>query len=235
MHSPYPDTLDLDSPASFAMDPSYDPLYGMAGPCAPALPFYFADRNLSVDSQTCSPGDVFPGGTLNSTPFTEWTESPLSARWSHEPSPAWTEDQYHDNIEPLQFFGPLPGDPLPGDEIIKEVPTVESAVKKPAAPTRKGSSPNKSPGKSPRSSRPSLTSGITKKKQSNRPLPDIIIDPNDPKDVKRGRNTLAARGSRARKEERVLALIAECNLWKARAFEAGYREPEEEQQLDDDC
>jgi hypothetical protein len=59
-------------------------------------------------------------------------------------------------------------------------------------------------------------------------LPDIKVDENDPVAVKRARNTLAARKSRARKaqrleelEERIKQLTAERDHWRSLALEHG--------------
>lgn len=74
--------------------------------------------------------------------------------------------------------------------------------------------------------RPSFSSvsGVTARRR-NKPLPPIIVDPNDPVALKRARNTTAARRSRLRKAERaeeleqlVISLRAERDHWKSIAL-----------------
>ncbi|KAL8946692.1 MAG: hypothetical protein Q9222_006943 [Ikaeria aurantiellina] len=220
----YANDFSFDSVAGFSMDGPHTQSYETADQFGSTPGFYIGERSLSTNSQTCSPSEIFPGQSWECTPGTDLMESPSPALWSNDPSPVFTVDHGNDVSEPsYALFGPLPG-----EGPVEPVFVTEIAHKKPAAPTRKGSSPTKSPGKSPRNSRTSLNAGIAKKKASSRPLPDIKPDPNNPKEVKKARNTLAARNSRARKMERLEALQAECQLWKDRAIEHGYREKDEE-------
>jgi len=85
----------------------------------------------------------------------------------------------------------------------------------------------KSSGTSPTSSRPSSVAGVGSGRR-DKPLPDIKVDENDPVAVKRARNTLAARKSRARKaqrleelEEQIKQLTAERDHWKNLALDHG--------------
>ncbi|KAL8719704.1 MAG: hypothetical protein Q9225_003304 [Loekoesia sp. 1 TL-2023] len=188
------------------------------------------EHTSSTESQTISPSEMHISApasgalTYQSTPQTDYIDSPTY--FSNDTSPAWplTESpvvndnwEYGQNMPNYQMFPDLPG------EDKKEVTTSEPVIKKSFTMSRKGSSP----GTASPSSRPS---GI--KKKSRGPLPDIVVDPNDPVAVKRGRNTQAARNSRKRKEEYVKALKQECEMWKRRAIAAGWPEEDEQQDVD---
>lgn len=87
-----------------------------------------------------------------------------------------------------------------------------------------------SSGASP-SSRPSAVAGVGARRR-DKPLPPIIVaNPEDPVQVKRARNTLAARKSRERKAQRmeeleaqILKLTAERDHWKNVAIAHGAKE-----------
>ncbi|KAL8730599.1 MAG: hypothetical protein Q9181_004598 [Wetmoreana brouardii] len=194
------------------------------------------DRTLSMSTDlTMSPYDMHnstPASgamTHRSTPQTDYIDTPYtpSVYFSNGPSPAW---QLHDspalndnldfdpNVSGMMF----PDLPEPND---KQLTAPEPASTKAVPMSRKGSSPNKSP----RTSRPSVTSGITKStKKRKGPLKDIVVDPDDPKSLKRSRNTLAARNSRARRQERFDALAEECETWRQRALDLGWQDKHED-------
>lgn len=207
----------------------------------------FAGRSLehssSTESQTISPADmhhVSPESVLltyQSTPQTPFLDdSPYGqVCYSTGPSPAclFSDDspaiedslEFNHNVDTANFFQPL-SDFGPSKEEITVSEPSEPAKKESVSMSRKGSSP----GKGSPSSRLSLSSGITKKKKrSSRPLPDIEVDLNDPADVKKRRNTLAARKSRNKKEEQKEALMELCAIWKRQAYARGYR-PNDEQE-----
>lgn len=106
-----------------------------------------------------------------------------------------------------------------------QVTPPEAVEEKSLALVRKASSP----GNALLSPRLSLSSGITKKKKSRGPLPEIRVDPNDPKAMKKSRNTMAARKSRTKKFEKLKALQELCLLWRERAHALGYDVVNEEE------
>ncbi|KAI4166405.1 MAG: hypothetical protein LQ343_008077 [Gyalolechia ehrenbergii] len=190
--------------------------------------FASLEHSSSTDTQTISPSEMHLSApasgalTFQSTPQTDFIDSP--ACYSNDTSPAWafTDSpavheplEYDQNIMNYQMFPDLPG------EDKKEVVAREPVTKKSLAMSRKGSSP----GKASPTSRPT---GITKKKKSRGPLPEIKVDVTDPVAVKRARNTAAARTSRERKQQRVEFLEQELELWKNRAVAAGWRDEHEE-------
>ncbi|KAL8942733.1 MAG: hypothetical protein Q9216_001481 [Gyalolechia sp. 2 TL-2023] len=186
-------------------------------------------HSSSTDTQTISPSDMHLSApasgalTYQSTPQTDYLDSP--AYYSNDTSPAWAYTdspmvnepfEYDQKAVNYQMFPDLPG------EDKKEVIIPEPTPKKSLAMSRKDSSP----GKASPTSRPT---GITKKKKSRGPLPEIKVDPTDPVALKRARNTAAARTSRERKQQRVDFLEQELELWKNRAMAAGWRDEDEEQ------
>ncbi|KAL8839503.1 MAG: hypothetical protein Q9170_001726 [Blastenia crenularia] len=235
------DTMEDDPPWNdFDLGLSSGP--GMAGPSmtreylsdyqASALSYTPVEPASSTESQFMTPSDMHLSGppsaalTYQSTPQTDILDSP--ALYSNETSPVWNETEspavndnldYEHRMSTFQMFPDLPGDHKEEDFAPKPVP------KKSLAMSRKVSSPGKtSPGSRP--------SGVTKKKKSKGPLPDIRVDENDPVALKRARNTIAARHSRQRKVDRTTELEQECILWKERAIAAGWSEENEQQELD---
>lgn len=189
------------------------------------------EHSSSTESQTISPSEMHiscppsEAWTYQSTPQTDLMSSP--ACFSNDPSPAWAytdSPTVNDNMDfdsteiGLQMFPDLPLHNENKQEVIASEPVARKSI----AMSRKGSSPGKT-------SPTSHPVGITKKKKSRGPLPDIKVDPNDPVAVKRARNTAAARTSRERKAQRVDYLEKELELWKNRAIAAGWRDEDEEQ------
>ena len=187
------------------------------------------EHSSSTESQTISPTDMHISApasgalTYQSTPQTDFFDSP--ACYSNDPSPAFQcaeSPAVYDNLEYGQNFAGMQMFPsLPGDETTA-VPPPEPTIKKSITMSREVSSPAKA---SP-SSRPT---GIKKKKRTG-PLPDIIVDTNDPKAMKRARNTTAARNSRQRKQDYIDSILEERELWRSRAYAAGYVDDENEEQ-----
>ncbi|KAL8698667.1 MAG: hypothetical protein Q9201_006440 [Fulgogasparrea decipioides] len=194
------------------------------------------DRTLSMSTDlTMSPYDMHnstPASgamTHQSTPQTDYIDTPYtpSVYFSNGPSPAWAihdSPAINDNLDfdPNMSGMMFPDLPEPND---KQLTAPKPASTKPVVMSRKDASP----GKSPRTSRSSLTSGITKPtKKRKGPLKDIVVDPDDPKSLKRSRNTLAARNSRARRQERFEALAEECEIWRQRALDLGWQDKHED-------
>ncbi|KAL8693017.1 MAG: hypothetical protein Q9218_002074 [Villophora microphyllina] len=192
-------------------------------------------HSMSSTDMTISPSDLHysmpPSAATDfqPTPDTEAFDSP-QAIYSGNPSPDfYTLDSpaVNDNLDqdvaaPLGKWFP----DLPGTNDV-EVPIAKPALTKTVAMSRKDSS--QSSGKSPRGSRSSLTSGITKPKKRQGKLKEMNVDPNDPSSYKRCRNTLAARNSRARRQQRMEDLEQECVKWKKIAYDLGYQGDENEE------
>ncbi|KAL8969800.1 MAG: hypothetical protein Q9197_004148 [Variospora fuerteventurae] len=190
--------------------------------------------------------------TCQSTPQTDLNESPYAA--SYNASPVWTfTDSPLDYPNKFDFEQSEPAGQMFPDIDGQDYEEMVSAhvEKKPVAMSRKGSSP----GKASPNVRLSLLAGVNKKKKNRGPLPDIEVNSNDPKEIKKARNTLAARKSRDRKEERTKLLVEECEkraeeaealrreletfrreletsrldteAWKERAFRAGWQSDNE--------
>lgn len=104
-------------------------------------------------------------------------------------------------------------------EMSRTVSNSSQIVVHPGGQSRKRSS-NASPLTS--TIRPSSVAGISKREK---PLPAIVVDPNDPVAVKRARNTAAARKSREKKftemetyRQKIAELEQEVEHWKALAL-----------------
>ncbi|KAI4194498.1 MAG: hypothetical protein LQ348_002630 [Seirophora lacunosa] len=202
-------------------------------------------HSLSAESQTISPADMHKPSpstsgvmTCQSTPQTDLYDSPYA--FSQKTSPNWPSTE-----SPYAVFNSTDFDELPlgrqmfpdldGQDNEEIIPT--SIEKTPVPASRKGSSP----GKASSNVRLSLINGINKTKKRKEPLPEIELKSNDPKEVKKARNTLAARKSRDRKEERTKLLVEECEkradeaealrqeleTWKDRAYRAGWQPDDE--------
>ncbi|KAL8643859.1 MAG: hypothetical protein Q9210_007528 [Variospora velana] len=230
------------------------PIFGATGTAvggeyynAYAQPSIPMAHSLSAQEMTINPSDmhISPSTsgvmTCQSTPQTDLNESPYAA--SYKASPAWkfTDSplDYPNNFdfEQSEPTGQMFPD-LDGQDYEEMVST--HVEKQAVAMSQKGSSP----GKASPNVRLSLLAGVNKKKKNRGPLPDIEVNSNDPKEIKKARNTLAARKSRDRKEERTKLLVEECEkraeeaealrreletsrldaeAWKERAFRAGWR------------
>ncbi|KAL8757168.1 MAG: hypothetical protein Q9184_004283 [Pyrenodesmia sp. 2 TL-2023] len=199
------------------------------------------EHSSSADSHTMDPAEmhlISPGSTFmtyQSTPQTPFLEESPNGQvfYSNDVSPAYQSSdspaiddslEFNPAVDTAGFF--------PSLEFVErhkgQITAPEPTEKKSTPMSRKVSSPSKT---SP-SSRLSLSSGITKKKRRNKvPLPDIpIIDPNDPAEIKKKRNTMAARKSRDKKELQKEALTELCIIWKQQAYARGYRPEDEEEE-----
>ena len=193
---------------------------------------------------TVSPKDIMNDMSApNSTTFTDLTtpgtsydQSPWMAN-TGETSPLFSEADLDDDATNWPPLFP------PSENItIKtrtasttSVPQHAAAQGKtsPVAPkmSRNGSSPGQSSSRSGTNTRHSFTSGVNSRRR-DKPLPVITVeDPNDTVAVKRARNTMAARKSRAKRMERteqLEATIAELedqvDHWKNIAIARGHVE-----------
>ncbi|KAL8929857.1 MAG: hypothetical protein Q9208_001001 [Pyrenodesmia sp. 3 TL-2023] len=197
-------------------------------------------QSSSTDSHTMTPAEmhlVSPESTFmtyQSTPRTPFLDESPNGQvfYSNDVSPAFQltdspaiDDslEFNQDVDTAGFFPSLTLFARDNEQT-----TAPKSAEKISAPmSRKGSSP----GKASPSSRLSLSSGITKKKRRNKvPLADIpIIDPNDAAEIKKKRNTMAARKSRDKKEMQKEALMELCIIWKQQAYDRGYR-PQDEQE-----
>jgi hypothetical protein len=163
--------------------------------------------------------------------------APNSAALTHLTSPSLYESP-SDPYETSPLFDANDVDPIPGQEQWYSLfPKNESSEDSPpvraedldepatsaGGSTRRKSSPGQS-GLSRGNSKHSTVSGVGARKR-NSPLPPIVVDdPSDTVALKRARNTLAARKSRARKMEkfeelegRIAELQKEVAYWKEQA------------------
>ncbi|KAI4273072.1 MAG: hypothetical protein LQ337_004885 [Flavoplaca oasis] len=195
------------------------------------------DSSSSVDTpQTVSPAQLLNSGHISyqDTPATDYTNSPAapwSGVYSHETSPdqgtLFTNEgmDYDPNQLGSAFFPPLPGEP-------PIAPVQKPSPKQTAAMVRVKSST-----KSPKTTLSTVVgSRIRKPAKTGKELKEIRPNPDDPVDVKRARNTAAARKSRARKLERFESLVEEndvyrtqveelesaVEMWKQRALDHGW-------------
>ncbi|KAL8874403.1 MAG: hypothetical protein Q9174_000248 [Haloplaca sp. 1 TL-2023] len=208
----------------------------------PGLQGVFQDQSLSgshmrrtysdvsaATATTMSPHDMHKSTPASavltdfSTPRSEDINTP--SFFSHRPSPCLEFDHspaIHDNQDfdtgfaEFNMFPELPGK------------AVEELVHAAQVPARSDTTPlaRKVPSRqvSLQSPRMSQAAGVKKSRKKPGPLGPVTIDPDDPKSCKRGRNTLAARNSRARRQARMDSLEEEAELWKARALALGWQE-----------
>lgn len=155
------------------------------------------------------------------SPYTGYYSTETSPAWAFTESPAVHDDMEFDHaISAGQVFPPIPGS---SNEAVTAPKPVENKV---VAMARKDSSP----GKASPSSRLSISGGITKKKKKSKVLPPLVVkDPNDLKEIKKNRNTMAARQSRARKSQRFAQLKVDALTWKQRALDSGWHPRNEEE------
>lgn len=181
------------------------------GDYSPSLP---GQETTCASNVTVSPSDIF-----GSVPSSDMT-SPLSLFdspvQSYDHSPLFMTEDVQAN-----WFSLFP-DATPAQEDVKPVPQMSPVLPEATSPTS-----TDSPSTSPRFRSPSM--GATSKRSSvsgvrkrSQPLPPIIVeDPTDTVAMKRARNTLAARKSRAKKAEKmedmaqtIEQLQAEVEHWK---------------------
>lgn len=182
-------------------------------------------KDIMVDSMSAPPSTTFTDLT---TPGTSTFESPWIST-STETSPLFSEDELGDNAKDWpSLFEPMDETPSGPAAHYTASPTIMHV-----APhmSRNDSSPGQNSSRSSNQGRHSFTSGVAPKRR-DKPLPAITIeDPNDSVAVKRARNTMAARKSRQKRNERteqleseVATLEAEVEHWKNIALSKGYVE-----------
>lgn len=169
----------------------------------------------AVNTGTVSPKDLMndsiamsaPSSTAFpnlSTPGSGFLESPYHGTSSLDTSPMNVEESFDDSVD---YNYPL-------------FPEVNSAQYKQPAPTASFNSASsaspatgqlQSPSRSSTHARKHSTTGGVRPSKHNKPLPDIICDPtkDSKEDLKRKKNTAAARKSRQRKVETSEALLTE--------------------------
>ena len=201
--NPFDSDLRIDSPSDVTSHPHMAPDSGSL--------------------QTVSPKDIMGDGTSApaSTTFTDLTspgtsyvESPLYMVNSLNTSPLFMNDNLGAEADswPSLFEDDLAqsaGGVMSGNHR-KSFAAISGAQPM----TRTDSSPGQSSSRSSQGGRHSFTAGVNPRRR-DRPLKDIKVDnPNDAKEVKRVRNTLAARKSRARRAEREDDLVEQVDELK---------------------
>ena len=203
------------------------------GPGVDATGMYVGTSHVSINDDhaaTVSPKDLFSPVDVSAPPSSAFSNlstpisyenSPFALFASAETSPLYAFDESFDDEQ--NMYPPLfPVDSASSIDLHTTVESAETTVE--IAASQKMSRTASSPGqKSFRSSHPrqSSVSGVNVRKR-DKPLPPVTVaDPNDIKSVKRSRNTMAARKSRAKKqnkmeflENRVGVLEAELERYK---------------------
>ena len=186
--------------------------------------FDFASETLATDAAfapvnaeytaTVSPKDLFSAADMSAPPSSVFTNLSTPTSFEHSPfgfiasadtSPLYTLDENFDG-EP-DMYSLFPTDSSSSLDLHKTIEPGESNVNAAAAQpmSRNASSPGQ---QSTRASHPrhSSVSGVNARKR-DKPLPPVTVaDPNDPVCVKRSRNTMAARKSRAKKQNKMESL-----------------------------
>ncbi|KAK8156852.1 hypothetical protein BC567DRAFT_236067 [Phyllosticta citribraziliensis] len=190
---------------------------------------------------TVSPKDIFNDPLSSAPPSTAFTnltspsinESPYLD--SYDTSPLFQQDA--DMSSTSTWYSLFPSDdktacdPVPTDNIpALEEQTCATPLESPQ-PLVMDTYRRKSESKSNSPAMPhSSVSGVVKSRRRKGPLPPITVqDPSDKIAIKRARNTLAARESRARKyehvqtlEKRIADIESERDEWKKIALSLGY-------------
>ena len=183
-------------------------------------------KDLMVDTISAPPSGAFTDLT---TPGTSTFESPYMAN-SSETSPMFAEEAFGDDPDQWpSLFDPV-DEPMTNANLSRftQSPTTTHVAPK---MSRNASSPGQSSARSSTQGRHSFASGVAPRRR-DKPLPAITIeDPNDTVAVKRARNTLAARKSREKRQERTEALLNQVNMleeevekWKNIAISMGHVE-----------
>lgn len=183
-------------------------------------------KDLMVDTISAPPSGAFTDLT---TPGTSTFESPYMAN-SSETSPMFAEEAFGEDPDQWpSLFDPV-DEPMTNGTLSRftQSPTTTHVAPK---MSRNASSPGQSSARSSTQGRHSFASGVAPRRR-DKPLPAITIeDPNDTVAVKRARNTLAARKSREKRQERTEALLNQVNMleeevekWKNIALSMGHVE-----------
>nr|P87090.1 RecName: Full=Cross-pathway control protein 1 [Cryphonectria parasitica]AAC16255.1 cross-pathway control protein 1 [Cryphonectria parasitica] len=155
---------------------------------------------MSAPGSTALTHLTTPSGYDTSPAFTEdWNASPLFAQNDFETAQEWPS--LFPDAETSAAPAPALAAPAPVPAAqAEDSPSVDSEDFEPA---RRPSQARKSSASSSPSGRHSSVSGVSARRRG-KPLPPITIDdPSDTVGMKRAKNTLAARKSRARKAERM--------------------------------
>ena len=183
-------------------------------------------KDLMVDTISAPPSGAFTDLT---TPGTSTFESPYMTN-SNETSPMFPEEAFSEDPDHWpSLFGP--DDELMTNGTLSHFTQSPTTTHVAPKMSRNASSPGQSSVRSSTQGRHSFASGVAPRRR-DKPLPAITIeDPNDTVAVKRARNTLAARKSREKRQERTEALLNQVNMleeevekWKNIAISMGHVE-----------
>lgn len=183
-------------------------------------------KDLMVDTISAPPSGAFTDLT---TPGTSTFESPYMAN-SSTTSSMFLEESFSEDPDQWPSLFPSVDEPMSDGPLshFTQSPTTTHVAPK---MSRNASSPGQSSARSSTQGRHSFVSGVAPRRR-DKPLPSITIeDPNDTVAVKRARNTLAARKSREKRQERTEALLTQVNMleeevekWKSIALSMGHVE-----------
>ena len=225
----------LDEPLDFPHVSSFE---SINDPSSAQTPQTVSPKDIMVDSMSAPPSTTMTNLT---TPGTSTYESPWMVG-STETSPLFGEDELGDGAKDWpSLFDSIDDTPQAIEMThstsnasstghVSHMDTSPSITFASVAPrmSRNNSSPGHSASKS---GRHSFTSGVGARKR-DKPLPAIKVeDPSDTIAIKRARNTMAARKSRAKRMERteqledeIAVLNQEVERWKRIALSSGYVE-----------
>ncbi|KKY27658.1 putative bzip transcription factor [Phaeomoniella chlamydospora] len=157
---------------------------------------------MSAPSSTAFPNLNTPGSHVLDSPYWGYNNGGSS---SLDTSPLHPDGQLDASLDTSDWTGPLFPDPI-SDPFAEPLPSTEvvsthsADSSSPMVRQKSGGSPGRPIGSGRKASD---VAGISKANKSRKPLPDIVIDDNDDREVaKRKKNTAAARKSRERKLER---------------------------------
>ena len=183
-------------------------------------------KDLMVDSISAPPSGAFTDLT---TPGTSNFESPYMAN-STETSPMFAEESFGDDPDQWpSLFDPV-DEPMTNG-LLSHLTQSPKTIHVAPNMSRNASSPGQKSARSSQQGRHSFTSGVAPRRR-DKPLPAITVDdPNDTAAVKRAKNTLAARKSRVKRQERTESLVAQVNMledevekWRNIALSMGHVE-----------
>lgn len=196
--------------------------------------FTISPQEILLDNVSAPPSTSMTNLTTPGTTF----DSPMWPTRSNETSPLYGEESFDDDANQWpSLFEPLEEQvqSVPMTHTLSNVSTASShdyntspTVGQPSGPrmSRNNSSPGQTVSKS---GRHSFTAGVQARKR-DKPLPAITVeDPSDSVAMKRARNTMAARKSRAKRVERteqleseIAELQGQVEHWKNIALANGY-------------
>lgn len=229
--SPHDHQIFQDNTASemdYSIDfssPMFNPINAAASSQRSDIPQTISPKDVFIDSNPSSSvttNMTTPASLFNDTPMSQFLDSP--AVFSSNTSP-W-DDEY--DIENQNFSPLFAVDNTPVDDGLFSEQIVHPSIEPMGPPrmTRMKASPGSSTSLGASHTRhSSIAGGRTRKRKE--PLPPIAVGDEKyakPEDVKRARNTMAARKSREKKvqkleelESRVQELQQEVAYWRSRA------------------